>query len=146
MKNLIYLGIIMLITVSCSKDTFRVIKHSNASNQESMYYNFQSTDQEYFVMKLNHIYYVKSDETIHYKKTKTSKRENGYETIWVVDDCNKQFVVNVYYNEASPVDDLVFIKIIDPTIEKEMYSLVLDWQTRTRGVPINDDNILAGVK
>lgn len=143
MKNLLIVGITMLMITSCTHDTFRVIKYSDSNSENGDYYSYISPNEEYYVAKHNDFYYVKSDTTVHFEKVTYLGRENCYEKTIVKDDGGKQYMLNAYYDESTVEDEFVYIIIIDIEKREEAYSFVLDWKSRNEGVP--EESIIARV-
>ncbi len=135
MKNLLIVGITMLMFTSCTHDTFKVIKYSDSNSENGDYYSFISTKEEYYVAKHNDFYYIKSDTIVHFEKVTYLGRGNCYEKTIVKDDDGKQYMLNAYYDESTVEDEFVFIIIIDIDKQKEVYSFVLDWKSRNKNIP-----------
>lgn len=134
MKNLLIVGIIMLMITSCTHDTFRVIKYSDST--KGNYYSFVSPEEEYYVAKNNDFYYIKTDTIVHFEKVTYLGRKNSYEKTIVKDDNGKEYMLNAYYDESTIEDEFVFIIIIDIEKQEEAYSFILDWKSRNKNIPI----------
>ena len=138
MKNLLIVGITMLLISSCTHDTFRVIKYSDTETEKSSYYSFVSPKEEYYIVKTNDIYYVKQDTIIHYEKVSYLGRKDCSEKTIVKDDNGTKYLLDVYYDESTIEDKFVRITIIELYSNEESFSFVLDWQSRNKNRPIEN--------
>jgi hypothetical protein len=128
---------------SCTHDTFRVIKFSDSNQQSGDYYGFISPKEEYYVVKNNDYYYVKTDTTIHFEKVSYLGRKDCFEETIVKDENGKQYLLNAHYDESTIEDEFVYIKIIDLVSKKEAYSFVLDWKSRNKVSPTSNRIVTA---
>ena len=124
----------MLAVVSCSHDTYRVVKYSDSSVLKDDYYDFYSPINDQFVIKNKDYYYVTADTILHYKKISSSGRKLGYEKIIVEDDNGKKYIVDAYYDESGPIDKFVFLNLIDNETNENVYSFVIDWQSKSKNI------------
>jgi hypothetical protein len=111
-----------------------VLSYSDDSNNKDDYFNFYSPSQDYFVMKGQDFYFVKSDEAIHYRKLSSTKIKDCHQQFLLEDNNGNQYILEAYYDESTPEDKYVFMNMVDRETGINEYSFLLDWQSRNKKV------------